>query len=67
MSDELYCMTELLCCCILFDDCETNNNNNNINNSDNQFVNNNRSNDAITIVEGVPLLKNRRSNKIERD
>lgn len=73
MGDELSCITELLCCCILLEDCETSrNNNNNINNRDEQFVNSNYNNCnsrdvPITIVEGVPLLKNRRVNKIERD
>ena len=75
MGDELSCIAELLCCCILLEDCETsrnNNNNNNINNRNEQFVNGNYNNCnsrdvPITIVEGVPLLKNRIGNKIERD
>lgn len=69
MGDELSCIIELLCCCILLEDCETsrNNNNNNINNRNEKFLNGNSREVSITIVEGVPLLKNRSVNKIERD
>tara|TARA_Y100000816_G_C25884457_1_gene461465 strand:- start:46 stop:252 length:207 start_codon:yes stop_codon:yes gene_type:complete len=68
MGDELSCIAELLCCCILLEDCETSrNNNNNINNRNEQFVNGNSRDVPITIVQGVPLLKNRIGNKIERD
>ena len=65
MIHELFCcVTDLLLCCLCFDDYKTYNNTNNINNRDKQFVNS--SNNDITIVEDVPLLKNRRSNNIER-
>lgn len=55
MVYELSCIMELLCCYFLLEVCEKNNNSNS------------NENIPVPIIEGVPLLKNRRVNKIERD
>ena len=60
MVYELSCIMELLCCYFLLEECEKNNNSNSNNSNSNENI-------PVTIIEGVPLLKNRRVNKIERD